>query len=144
MMPILSYFAVVGSTLLALLFAADAMLPKGAPVVASSEFYGMPKPWRPDPAKQILAAIPAPEPDMTSAAVAAAAPPAALPAAAAKVATVAAQSEPLQAARAEAAPKKKRVVRKHPRPAENRRDFAWRNSYDGGFFGGGNSMFGRF
>jgi hypothetical protein len=142
MMPILSYFAVVGSTLLALLFAADAMLPKGAPVVASSEFYGMPKPWRPDPAKQILAAIPAPEPDMTSAAVAAAAP----PAAPAKVAVAAASSEPVKATRTEAAPKKKRVVRKHLRPADNRRDFAWRNGYDGGggFFGGGNSMFGRF
>lgn len=108
MMPILSYFAVVGSTLLALLFATDAMLPKGAPVVASSEFYGMPQPWRPDPAKPILAATPAPEPDMTSAAVAAATP----PAAPAKVAAAAAPSEPVQAARTEATPKKKRVVRR--------------------------------
>ncbi len=138
MMPILSYFAVVGSVLVALLFAADATLPKSdRPVVVSSEFYGMPKPWQPDPAKQILVATPAPEPDMTSAAVTAAAP--------AKVAAAAVAETTAKAA--DPAPKKKRVARKQPRPDDHRQNFAWsRDRYDGGGFfgGGGNSMFGRF
>ena len=74
MMPILSYFAIVGSALVALLFAADVTLPKSAaPVIATSSIYGMPKPWRPDPT-QTLAATPAPAPDMSSEAVLAAAP----------------------------------------------------------------------
>ena len=132
-MPILSYFAVVGSVLVALLFAADATLPKSGPIVASSEFYGVPKPWKPDPAKHILVATPAPEPDMTSAAVTAAAP--------VKVAAVAAPETTAKAA--EPAPKKKRVARKNTRP-DHRQNFAWRNGNDSGFFGGGgNSMFGR-
>jgi hypothetical protein len=73
-MPIFSYFAVVGSVLVALLFAADATLPKSAtPVVVTSSLYGMPKPWHPDPTP-ILATAPAPAPDMASEAVLAAAP----------------------------------------------------------------------
>ena len=78
-MPISAYFAVVGWGMIALLFVADATLEKGSPAVVTSQ-YGLPKPWhpvgtsdqssrekpwRPDP-KQVLSAVPAPAPDMTS------------------------------------------------------------------------------
>ena len=130
-MPIFAYFAVAGSVLVALLFVADATLAKRGPVVVSSEFYGLPKPWHPDPASPILAATPAPAPDMSSEAVLAAAP---------KVAPV-----PERTTQADAAPKKpKRVARKQPRPDDGMHAYAWsRNGHDG-LFGGGNSMFGRF
>ena len=62
-MPIFTYFAVVGSVLIALLFVAGATLEKGTravvtgqyglpkrPVVTSDQ-YGLEKPWRPDPAR---------------------------------------------------------------------------------------------
>jgi len=122
-MPIFSYFAVVGSVLVALLFAADATLPKSeTPVVVTSSLYGMPKPWQPDPT-QTLAATPAPAPDMSSEAVLAAAP--------------------------DVAPKKKRVARK-PQPADPRQNYAWSRgnenfawSRSSDPFGGG-GMFGRF
>ena len=52
-MPIFTYFAVVGSVLVALLFVADARLPKQGPALVSSHVYGLPKPWQPDPARSI-------------------------------------------------------------------------------------------
>jgi hypothetical protein len=135
MMPIFSYFAVVGSVLVALLFAADATLPKSeTPVVVTSSLYGMPKPWQPDPT-QTLAATPAPAPDMSSEAVLAAAP----------------KTEPVneRSATADVAPKKKRVARK-PQPADPRQNYAWSRgnenfawSRSSDPFGGG-GMFGRF
>jgi hypothetical protein len=141
-MPILSYFAVVGSVLVALLFVADATLEKRGPLPFNNEAVGLPPAWRPDPQSSILAATPAPQPDMTSEAVRAAAPPAVhLPAAAA-------------AAKAEAVPgrmakldikKPKRVARRQPPPPPDgyRQNYAWRGGgFDNGFFGGG--MFGRF
>ena len=129
-MPIFSYFAVVGSVLVALLFVADAKLPKQGPALVSSDVYGLPKPWRPDPAKLNLAANPAPAPDMSSEAVKAAMP------------KIAAVNE--RAATADAAPKKKRVVRKPAaQPDDDRQNFAWsRGGNDGSPFGG--SPFGRF
>jgi hypothetical protein len=139
-MPIFSYFAVIGSVLVALLFVADATLEKSGPLPFNNESVGLPKPWHPEPKSSILTAMPAPEPDMTSAAVRAAAPPVA------KVAEVPAQTVTAQAAAAQAeavpAPKKpKRVARKQPR---DWRDYAWSRNGNDGFFGGGNSMFGRF
>ena len=109
-MPIFTYFAVVGSVLIALLFVADATLEKGTravvtsqyglPTVVTSDQYGLEKPWRPDP-KQILAAVPAPAPDMTSPLVLAAQPKAQ------SVPEVLAKVEPAAlAARAEAPPRK--------------------------------------
>ena len=128
MMPIFSYFAVVGSVLVALLFAADASLPKStAPVIATSSIYGMPKPWHPDPT-QTLAATPAPAPDMSSEAVLAAAP---------KTGPVNERS-----VSTDATPKKKRVVARRPMgPDETRQNYAWSRSGDP--FGRG-GMFGRF
>ena len=111
-MPIFTYFAVAGSALIALLFVADATLEKGTPAVATSQnglpkrpvvtsdqYDGLEKPWRPKTQKQILAAAPAPAPDMTSPLVLAA-----QPASAFEAVTPAARE-----ARAEAPPKKVRV-----------------------------------
>ena len=147
-MPIFAYFAVVGSALVALLFAADATLEKRGPLPFNSEFVGLPKAWhpetwQPETKRPILTATPAPAPDMTSEAVLAAAPPAAhiagVPAAAA-----AARAEAVATAKLDAAPKKpKRVARRLPPAADDRQNYAWRSGgYDGGLFGGG--MFGRF
>ena len=157
-MPILSYFAVVGSVLVALLFVADATLEKSGPLPFNNESVGLPKPWQPDTKGSILTATSAPEPDMTSAAVRAAtpaeAPSAAMPAAAAAakaeaVAERTVKAEPVaeRTAKAEPAPRKpKRVAaRKQPRPDGDRRNYAWsRNGGGNDFFGGGNSLFGRF
>src|SRR4051812_23059796 len=102
-MPILSYFAGVGAVLVALLVAADATMEKRAtPVVATSSVYGLPKPWHPDP-PPTLAAASAPAPDMSSEAVLAAMPK--------TVPNTVAKTVPVneRSARAEAAPKKKRV-----------------------------------
>ena len=126
-MPIFSYFAVVGSVMMALLFAADATLTKSAtPVIATSSIYGMPKPWHPDPT-QTLAATPAPAPDMASEAVLTAAP----------------KAEPVneRSAAADAAPKKKRAIARRPSSDDPRQNYAWSRSNDP--FGRG-GMFGRF
>ena len=77
-MPILTYFCVAGSVLLGLLFAVDAMVPTREPLKLGSEFHGLPQP-APRAAKDphelpILRTTPAPEPDMTAAAVVAAQP----------------------------------------------------------------------
>lgn len=124
-MPIFKYFALVGSVLMAFLFVADATMEKGASPVPVSSFQGLPKPWKPDPTKT-LAAVSAPEPDMSSAAVLAAAPktePAPAPAA--------------QAVQAEA-PKKK-IVRRQP-AHDWRESYAWSRhdrfgGNNGGFYG---------
>src|SRR3954464_9482330 len=111
-MPIFSYFAVVGSVMVALLFAADATLPKSTtPVIATSSIYGMPKPWHPDPT-QTLASTPAPAPDMSSEAVLAAAPP--------TTPKTAAVNEP--SAPADAPPKKNRVAARKPQPDDSRQN----------------------
>ena len=116
-MPIFTYFAVVGSVLIALLFVAGATLEKGPPAVVTSQ-YGLPKPWRPDP-KQFLAAGPAPAPDMTSPLVLAAQPKAQ------SVPEVLAKVEPAAlAARAEAPPRKKRVTGTQ-RPVYHRQNQTW-------------------
>ena len=64
-MPILSYFAIVGSVLVALLFVADATLEKSGPLPFNNESVGLPKPWQPEPKGSVLTATVAPEPDMT-------------------------------------------------------------------------------
>jgi hypothetical protein len=154
-MPILSYFVAVGSVLVALLFVADATLDKRETLPFNTESAGMPKPWHAEPAKPeiklpILAATPAPAPDMTSAAVRAAAPPptphiANAPAAVTSAAAAArAEAVPEQTAKLNAASKKPKqhVVRRAPRP-DNRQNYAW-SPYGGAPSFGGNSNFGRF
>ena len=106
-MPVLAFFAVVGSVLLALLFVADATLePSDSPVIVTSQRTGLPAP-RYDNANAIktLTTEPAPAPDMTSPAVLAAQPKSA-PDALAKI-----ESE-ARAAQAEASREDRRVTRR--------------------------------
>jgi hypothetical protein len=103
-MPVLAFFAVVGSVLIALLFVADATLEENAsPVIVTSQRTGLPTPrYHNTNATKTFTTPPAPEPDMKSQAVLAAQPesgPGALP----KI-----ESE-ARAARAEARPNKRQV-----------------------------------
>ena len=149
-MPIFTYFAVVGSVMIALLFVAGATLEKGSPAVVTaqsglpkpwhpvgtSDQYNLSRPWRPDPL-QILSSAPAPAPDMTSPLVLAAQPKVhAAPEVLTKVEPAA------RTARAEAPPKKKRIIRKQP-PDDYRRQ-AWSRDRDHAPFGGDRFFFGRF
>jgi hypothetical protein len=107
----------------------------------NNEFVGMPKAWHSDTQSAVLAATPAPEPDMQSEAVLAAAPPA-LPQVA-EVA-VAARTEAVKTETVHSPKKVKRVAHKQqqPRPEGDWRTYALRNGNDNGGFFGGN--FGRF
>ena len=63
-MPALAFLASVGLALVALLFAANAILPDNGPVVVVSERIGLPEPWHPEPdpiSPPTFAPIPAPE-----------------------------------------------------------------------------------
>jgi hypothetical protein len=68
-MPILLYFAAVGSTLVGLLFVADAMLPSRGPLGISTEFHGVQAAMSGETPVAARASAPAPEPDMKSEAV---------------------------------------------------------------------------
>jgi hypothetical protein len=135
-MPVLAFFAVVGSVLVALLFVVNPMLEKGTRAVVTSDRVGLPKPWHPD-SIQTLAAAPAPAPDIMSPLVLAAAPKVqSAPEVVAKVEAAA------RAARVEATHKKKRVTHRQPRD-DYRQSYGWsRDSYPGPF--GGGTFFGRF
>lgn len=134
-MPIISYFAVVGAALVALLFVADANM-ESRPLAFTSNFNGLPKPWTPE----LNPPLPQGKPEAIQAA---AAPPLVPQAEEPKPAAVAAAApEPVaapaqQVAKAEAAPKKpKHVVRKQ----QARREvpgprYAWRP--ESSPFGGG-------
>ena len=122
-MPIFSYFAVMGSVLVALLFVIDVTVEKPKPLWISSQFTGLPKPWHPETQK--LGANPAPEPDMTSDAVKAAALPA-VAAAMNSAATTPAVSP---------STKKKRVARKPPLPNAAGRRYAWHPGDNGALRG---------
>jgi hypothetical protein len=100
-MPILAFFSVVGSVLVALLFLADATLENSSPAIVTSQRTGLPAP-RYDNANAIktLTTATAPAPDMTSQAVLAAQPKSASDA---KIEPVARE------ARAEAPPTKLRI-----------------------------------
>jgi hypothetical protein len=121
-MPIFSYFIVMGTVLVGLLFwVSNEMDPNGAPL-KTSQMIGVPRPFkatRSEPMRDRTAANfaaatpPASAPDMTSQAVFAAQPSEAL----AKVGPAA------RAARAEAPPTKKRVTRMQP-PAESQQNNA--------------------
>ena len=120
-MPALTFLAVVGLALIALLFVADATLePSSSPIVTSNRV-GLPEPWHPDPinpdAIRNRTTASAPAPDMASDLVRAAMP---------KAQSVSeddlAKVKPAaRAARAEAPPTKKRVTRPQP-PVEYRQN----------------------
>jgi len=63
-MPALAFLTSVGLALVALLFAANAMLPDNGAVVVVSERIGLPEPWHPEPDRispPTFAPIPPPE-----------------------------------------------------------------------------------
>jgi hypothetical protein len=101
-MPVLAFFAVVGSVLVALLLLADGTLEQsGSPVIVTSQRIGLPAP-RYDNAIKPLTTGSAPAPDMTSQAVVAAQP--------TSVSDALARIEPAaREARAEAPPKHVRI-----------------------------------
>jgi len=72
-MPVLAFFAVVGSVLFALLFVADATLEDSSPAIVTSQRTGLPAP-RYHTAIRTLTTASAPAPDMASQAVLAAQP----------------------------------------------------------------------
>jgi hypothetical protein len=100
-MPVLAFFAVVGSVLVALLFAADATLENSSPVIVTSQRTGLPVPQYQNAIKTHTTA-PAPAPDMTSQAVLDAQPKS-VPEALAKIEPAAREAQ------AEAPPKKARI-----------------------------------
>jgi hypothetical protein len=62
-MPVLAFFAVVGSVLVALLFVADATLEQSdAPVIVTSQRTGLPAPRYDNDATKTLTTAPAPAP----------------------------------------------------------------------------------
>ena len=74
-MPVLAFFAVVGSVLFALLFVADATLDNSSPAIVTSQRTGLPARRYHNAIKTLTAVpAPAPAPDMTSQAVLAAQP----------------------------------------------------------------------
>src|SRR5215470_10956368 len=96
-MPVLAFFAVVGSVLLALLFVANATLESSSPAIVTSQRTGLPAPGYHNTIKT-LTTTSAPAPDMTSQAVLAAQPK--------SVSEAPAKIEPtVREARAEAPPK---------------------------------------
>ena len=102
-MAALTFLAVAGLALIALLFVANATLEPSSPPIVTSQRSGLPEARRPD-ATQTLSAAPIRAPDMTSEAVLAAQPKSA-PDAVAKIPPAA------RATQAEAPPRNKRVVR---------------------------------
>ena len=97
-MPVLAYFAVTGSVLVALLFLADATLERNnSPVIVTSQRSGLPETPQPPEAVQIFSSAPAP--DMNSPAVLGAQP---------KPGSLAKVHPDARAARAEAPPKETR------------------------------------
>src|SRR5262245_23999482 len=101
-MPALSFLAVVGLALVALLFVVDATLEPGSPAIVTSQRTGLPQPQYHTAAKT-LTNTPAPVPDMTSQAVLAAQPKSAPDA-------LANNGSAALAARAKAPPKDRRVT----------------------------------
>ena len=101
-MPALTFLAMAGLALIALLFVASATLEPGSPPIVTSQRSGLPEVRRPDVA-QTSSAAPAPAPDMTSQAVLAAQPKSA-PDAVGNIGSMA------KASRAEAPSKNKRAA----------------------------------
>ena len=120
-MPALTFLAVIGLALIALLFVADATLEPNPPPIVTSNRVGLPEPWHPDSmnpdSMRNLTTAPAPAPDMASNLVRAAMP----KAQAASEDDLAKVKPAARAARAEAPPTKKRVTRTQP-PIEHRQN----------------------
>lgn len=131
-MPIFSYFAVVGTALVALLFFADANLEKRGPLAISTNFEGLPKPWKPE----LNPPLPPAKPPEIQAKAAPSLDPSFNTAPTTTVAQAPPEQPPVQhTAKAEPAPKKqKHAARKQPPRRDDRERYAWR--HDNGWFGG--------
>jgi len=120
-MPALTFLAVVGLALIALLFVADATLEPSPPPIVTSNRLGLPEPWHSDSMNpnsiRNLTTAPAPAPDMASDLVRAAMP----KSQAASDDDLAKVKPAARAARAEGPPTKKRVTRTQP-PVEYRQN----------------------
>lgn len=127
-MPILTYFAVAGSALLALLFVANANMGPPQPSPLNNEFYGLASAAHPKPKSTDLVTAPAPAPDMNSPAVRTAEED--VPALTAGSAAMAKAELP--------PPKPKRVARRikpaEPPPVAEVRTYAWSRRMGGGLF----------
>jgi hypothetical protein len=145
-MPIVRYFVIVGSVLMALLYYADAKLPKSGPIAIGSQVVELPGAKRTQIAmgSSLVVAQPAPAPDMKSAAVLAAAPPSSVSTQVADAPQVQAPAQ--KTAEAERTPvKKKHVARRQDPRLNDTQHYASRGFDDGGnFFGNGGGTFGRF
>jgi hypothetical protein len=64
-MPLLAYFVVVGSALVGLLYVAEAQLGPPTSLSVSTEFHGLPAPWKAAPSSPILTVRDGPAPDMS-------------------------------------------------------------------------------
>ena len=110
-MPAFAFLSVVGLALIALLFVAGATLEPSSPPIVTNNRVGLPEPWHPDSmnpgAIRNLTTAPAPAPDMESDLVRAAVPKA-------QSAPEDVSAKVARAARAEAPPTKKRVIRTEP------------------------------
>lgn len=143
-MPILSYFAVIGTALLALLFVADAKFERHGPLAISTNFEGLPKPWKPElnpplplakPQEIQTAAAPTLDPKWNEG----------KPAEAAAVPQTAAPVQ--QLAKAEPPPKKKQKRAAHKQPRRNEyaqqneyaQRYAWRHDGGNGWYNGNNN-----
>ena len=128
-MPILTYFAVAGTALMALLFYASSNMEPRGPLTVTSNFEGLPPPWHGPAVVQNLAAASAPpQPNMNSDAV---------KAAAGTKTAEATTTGSGQMAKAEIAPKKKKLIARRPTPQELVERYAWQSGNQGpfGFFG---------
>ena len=72
-MPLLAYFVGVGTILVGLLFVAEAQLGPAKPLTMTTNFYGLPAPYK-APATPVLTVRDAPTPEIPQAAMAAARP----------------------------------------------------------------------
>jgi hypothetical protein len=65
-MPLLAYFGVVGSVLVGLLYVAEAQLGPPTSLSISTNFHGLPAPWKAKSSIAILTVRDGPAPDMSS------------------------------------------------------------------------------
>jgi hypothetical protein len=126
-MPLFTYFALVGSVLVGLLYVAEARLGPPKSLSISTSFHGLPAPFKGQRSAAILTARDAPVPDMTgmnpqSAAVT-------QPSMKPQAVSQQVMSQPIMAQAADTPPPKTAQVRKSKKPAKTARKKASGNMY---------------
>jgi hypothetical protein len=117
-MPLLAYFSVVGTVLLALLFVAEARLGPPTSLSISTNFYGLPAPYKAPkaPSTPVLTVRDAPEPDTAAMAFAQHT---SAPTTVQQAAQPQMSGEAPLKIRVTKAPAKKKVVKQAPEPPRN-------------------------